>query len=74
MGSAVFLQQQGGIPMKSLSMIAIAAAVAGLASACSVRTETVERPAPVATVATSPAPATIVYTDPAPATTTVYTR
>ena len=32
--------------MKSMSMIAIAATVAGLASACSVRTETVERPAP----------------------------
>jgi hypothetical protein len=61
--------------MKTLSMIAIAATVAGLASACSVRTETVERPAPVATVATTPAPGTIVYTDPAPATTTtVYTR
>ncbi|MEA2803800.1 MAG: hypothetical protein QOE49_3895 [Rhodospirillaceae bacterium] len=58
--------------MKSLSMIAIAATIAGLASACSVRTETVERPAPVATVAT--APATVVYTDPAPTTTTVYTR
>jgi hypothetical protein len=62
------------MPMKSLSMIAIAAVVAGLASACSVRTETVERPAPVATVATTPAPATVVYTDPAPTTTTVYTR
>lgn len=61
--------------MKTLSVIAIAATVAGLASACSVRTETVERPAPVATVATTPAPGTIVYTDPAPATTTtVYTR
>ena len=62
--------------MKSLSMIAIAAMIAGLASACSVKTETVERPAPATTtVATTPAPATIVYTDPSPApTTTVYTR
>jgi len=59
--------------MKTLSMIAIAATIAGLASACTVRTETVERPAPIA-VATSPAPATVVYTDPAPSTTTVYTR
>ena len=62
--------------MKSLSMIAFAATIAGLASACSVRTETVERPAPVATVATTPAPGTVVYTDPSapPTTTTVYTR
>ena len=65
--------------MKSLSMIAIACTVAGLASACSVRTETVERPAPVATttVATPAAPGTVVYTDPAAppvTTTTVYTR
>jgi hypothetical protein len=66
------------IPMKSLAMIAIAATIAGLASACSVKTETVERPAPVTTttVATTPAPGTIVYTDPSapPPTTTVYTR
>ena len=62
--------------MKSISMIALAATIAGLASACSVRTETVERPAPVATVATTPAPGTVVYTDPSapPTTTTVYTR
>lgn len=62
--------------MKSLSMIALAATIAGLASACSVRTETVERPAPVATVATTSAPGTVVYTDPSapPTTTTVYTR
>ncbi len=61
--------------MKALSTIAIAATIAGLASACSVRHEVVERPAPVATVATSPAPGTIVYTDPSPrtTTTTVYT-
>jgi hypothetical protein len=39
-----------------------------------VRTETVERPAPVATVATTPAPGTVVYTDPAPQTTTTTTR
>jgi hypothetical protein len=61
--------------MKALSTIAIAATIAGLASACSVRTETVERPAPVTAVATTPAPGTIIYTDPsAPLTTTVYTR
>jgi hypothetical protein len=56
--------------MKSLSMIAIAAMIAGGASACTVRTETVERPAPVTTVATTPAPGTVIYTDPAPTTTT----
>lgn len=61
--------------MKTLSLIALAATIAGLASACSVRTETVERPVPATTtIATSPAPGTVVYTDPAPATTTVYTR
>jgi hypothetical protein len=62
--------------MKILSTIAIAATLAGLAGACSVRTETVERPAPATTtVATTPAPGTIVYTDPSAApTTTVYTR
>ena len=64
--------------MKPLSMVATAATIVGVAGACSVRTETVERPAPVATttVATPAAPGTIVYTDPAsaPATTTVYTR
>jgi hypothetical protein len=62
-------------PMKALSIFAVAAAIAGLASACSFRTETVERPAPVAAVAVAPAPKTVVYTDPAPPpTTTVYTR
>ncbi|MGZ3341476.1 MAG: hypothetical protein ACXU9B_16955 [Reyranella sp.] len=64
--------------MKTLSTIAIAATIAGLAGACSVKTETVERPAPVTTttVATTPAPGTVVYTDPSapPTTTTVYTR
>jgi hypothetical protein len=62
--------------MKALSTIAIAATIAGLAGACSVRHEIVERPAPVTTVATAPAPGTIIYTDPsaAPTTTTVYTR
>jgi hypothetical protein len=61
--------------MNTFSTIAIAATIVGVASACTVRTETVERPAPVATVATSPAPGTIVYTDPSPrtTTTTVYT-
>src|ERR1700716_446175 len=58
------------LPMKTLSTIAIAATLAGVASACTVRTETVERPAPVATVATTPSPGTVVYTDPAPPTTT----
>jgi hypothetical protein len=62
--------------MKALSTIAIVATIGGLAGACSVRTETVERPAPATTnVATTPAPATIIYTDPSAApTTTVYTR
>lgn len=60
--------------MKSLSILATAAAIAGLASACSVKSETVERPAPArTTVTTAPAPGTVVYTDPAPSTTTVYT-
>jgi hypothetical protein len=58
--------------MKALFLVAIAAA---LTSACSVRTETVERPAPVAaTVTTAPAPATVVYTDPAPSSTVYVTR
>lgn len=52
--------------MKALSMIAIAATIAGLASACTVRTETVERPAPVVAAA----PGTVVYTNPAPPTST----
>jgi hypothetical protein len=56
--------------MNTLSTIAIAATIVGVASACTVRTETVERPAPVTTVATAP----VVYADPVPATTTVYTR
>jgi hypothetical protein len=64
------LQDKEDLPMKTLSTIAIAATLAGVASACTVRTETVERPAPVATVATTPAPGTVVYTDPAPTTTT----
>jgi hypothetical protein len=59
--------------MKTLSTIAIAATIAGVASACSVRTETVERPVPVTTVATAPAPGTIIYTDLAPPTTTTTT-
>jgi hypothetical protein len=54
--------------MKALSMIAVAATIAGVASACTVRTDTVERPAPV--VATAPAPGTVVYANPAPSTTT----
>ena len=61
--------------MKSLPVFAII--VVGLLSACTFRHETVERPAPAATVVATPAPAsnTVVYTDPAPAsTTTVYTR
>ena len=62
--------------MKSLSLIAVACTVAGLASACTVRTETVERPVPVTTTVATPPPGTVVYTDPGTpaATTTVYTR
>ncbi len=59
--------------MKSLSLAAIAVVVAGLASACSVRTETVEKPVPAtAAVTTAPAPSTVVYTDPTPPSSTVY--
>jgi hypothetical protein len=62
--------------MKSLPVFAII--IVGLVSACTYRHETVERPAPAATVVATPVPAssTVVYTDPAPATatTTVYTR
>jgi len=48
--------------MKTLSILAFALVVAGLASACSVRTETVERPAPVAAaVVAAPAPSTVIY-------------
>jgi hypothetical protein len=57
--------------MKTLSILAVAAIVAGLASACSVRTETVERPVPVAAAVVAPAPSTVVYTDTVPATTAV---
>ena len=46
--------------MKSLFLVALAAAIAGLASACMVRTETVQRPAPAAYVATVPS-STVVY-------------
>ena len=61
--------------MNTFSTIAIAATIVGVASACTVRTETVERPVPVATGATAPAPGTIIYTDPSPrtTTTTIYT-
>jgi hypothetical protein len=47
--------------MKTLSLVALAAAIAGLASACMVRTQTVERPAPVAYVATAPASSVVYY-------------
>ena len=48
--------------MKTLAILAFAAVVAGLASACSVRTATVERPVPAtAAVVTAPAPSTVVY-------------
>lgn len=62
--------------MKSLSMIAVAVVIGGLASACSVRTETVEKPVPAstATVTTAPAPATVVYSDPPPPTTVYVNR
>ena len=56
--------------MKTLSILAAAAIVAGLASACSVRTETVA-PAPATAAVVAPAPSTVVYTDPVPATTAV---
>jgi hypothetical protein len=56
--------------MKPFSILAAAALVAGLATACSVRTETVERPA-ATPVAVAPAPSTVVYTDPAPVPATV---
>ena len=47
--------------MKTLSLVALAAAIAGLASACMVRTQTVERPAQTtAYVATVPS-STVVY-------------
>ncbi len=63
--------------MKSLPVV-FAIAILGLSSACTYRHDTVERPAPAATVVATPAPAsnTVVYTDPAPAasTTTIYTR
>lgn len=64
--------------MKSFPLLALV--VAGLASGCTYRHETVERPAPApaATVVATPVPAsnTVVYTEPAStaATTTVYTR
>lgn len=54
--------------MKTLPLAAIAVIVVGLASACSFRSETVQRPAPATTVTTAPAPSTVVYTDPAPST------
>jgi hypothetical protein len=47
--------------MKTLSILAIAAIVAGLASACSVRTETVAPAPATAAVVTAPAPTTVVY-------------
>ena len=48
--------------MKTLSLVALAPAIAGLASACMVRTETVERPAATTTyVATAPAPSVVYY-------------
>jgi hypothetical protein len=63
--------------MKSLPVFAVV--VVGLASACTYRHETVERPiARPATVVATPVPAsnTVVYTEPTPvaSTTTVYTR
>jgi hypothetical protein len=60
--------------MKSLPIFAVV--IVGVVGACTYRHETVERPAPAATVVATPAPAgTVVYTEPAPAasTTTVYT-
>jgi hypothetical protein len=51
-------RQQEEVNMKTLSIFAVAAIIAGLAGACSVRHETVERPA-VATVAVPSS--TVVY-------------
>jgi hypothetical protein len=47
--------------MKILSLMALAAAIVGVASACTVRTETAYRPAPVTYVATAPAPVVYYY-------------
>jgi hypothetical protein len=57
-------------------LLVLAVVTVGVTSACTYKSETVERPAaPAATVVATPAPTgTVVYTDPAPAaTTTVYT-
>ena len=47
--------------MKTLSILAVAAIVAGLASARSVRTETVAPAPATAALVMAPAPATVVY-------------
>lgn len=47
--------------MKALSLLALAAAIVGFASACSYRTETAYRPAPVTYVAAAPAPVVYYY-------------
>ena len=50
------------VAMKTLFLVALAAAIAGLASACAVRTQTVERPYATTTyVATAPAPVVYYY-------------
>lgn len=48
--------------MKILSLLALAAAIVGFASACSIRTETAYRPAATTTyVAAAPAPSVVYY-------------
>ena len=48
--------------MKTLFLVALAAAIVGLASACMVRTQTVERPAATTTyVATAPSSSVVYY-------------
>jgi hypothetical protein len=46
--------------MKTLSIFAIAAIIAGFASACSIRHETIEQPSTAAVVTTAPS-STVVY-------------
>jgi hypothetical protein len=54
--------------MKTILLVVVAGSVAAVAGACSVRTETVERPPATAAVVTAPAPSTVVYTDTAQST------
>jgi hypothetical protein len=48
--------------MKTLSLVSLVAVIAGLASACMVRTQTVERPVATTTAYVAPVPtASVVY-------------